>query len=79
VASTDHSSDLVTIRDALATERAVLEALQRRSSEVWQEYREQLAANPEAIALSQTFVKNGWVRVAVPLGAVVSRGTRRRC
>lgn len=53
------------IRDATAAEAALLEALQRRSSDVWQEYREQLAANPDAIALPQSFIDNGWVRVAL--------------
>jgi GNAT superfamily N-acetyltransferase len=39
--------------------------LQRRSSDVWEEYRAQLAANPDAIELPQSFIDNGWVRVAV--------------
>jgi len=39
------------IRNAAATEASVLEALQRRSSDVWEEYREQLAGNPDAIEL----------------------------
>jgi GNAT superfamily N-acetyltransferase len=43
----------------------VLEALQRRSSDVWEGYREQLAANPDAIELPQAFIDSGWVRVAV--------------
>jgi GNAT superfamily N-acetyltransferase len=55
----------VRIRDATAAEAAALEALQRRSSNVWAAYREQLAANPDAIELPQAFVDNGWVRVAV--------------
>jgi len=53
------------IRDATATEAPVLEALQRRSSDVWEEYREQLAAHPDAIELAQAFIDKGWVRVAV--------------
>jgi len=62
-----------TIRDATAGEAPALEALQRRSSDVWEEYREQLAAHPDAIELPEEFVSNGWVRVAVdaedrPLG-----------
>ena len=52
------------IRDATATEAPVLEALQRRSSDVWEAYREQLAANPDAIELRQAFIDEGWVRVA---------------
>jgi GNAT superfamily N-acetyltransferase len=43
----------------------VLEALQRRSSDVWEAYRDQLAANPDAIELPQAFIDKGWVRVAV--------------
>ncbi len=53
------------IRDATAAEAAALAALQRRSSNVWAAYREQLAANPDAIELPQAFIDNGWVRVAV--------------
>ena len=56
------------IRDGTAAQRADLEALQRRSSDVWEEYREQLAANPDAIALPQSFIDNGWTRVAVVAG-----------
>ena len=56
------------IRDAAATEATTLEALQRRSSDIWEEYREQLAANPDAIAVPQAFIDNGWVRVAVGAG-----------
>jgi GNAT superfamily N-acetyltransferase len=53
------------IRDARAVERPLLEALQRRSSDTWEAYREQLAAHPDAIELPQAFIGNGWVRVAV--------------
>jgi GNAT superfamily N-acetyltransferase len=53
------------IRDATVAEAAPLEALQRRSSDVWEAYREQLAANPDAIELPQSYIDNGWVRVAV--------------
>ena len=53
------------IRLAKATEAPALEALQRRSSDVWEAYREQLAAHPDAIELPQAFIDNGWVRVAV--------------
>ncbi len=55
------------IRNATAAEAPVLEALQRRSSDVWEAYREQLAANADAIELPQPFIDNGWVRVAVDL------------
>jgi GNAT superfamily N-acetyltransferase len=55
----------MTIRNANEQEAAVLEALQRRSSDVWEEYREQLAAHPDAIEFPQHFIDNGWTRVAV--------------
>lgn len=55
---------MIRLRDAAAAEAAVLEGLQRRSSDVWEAYREQLAANPDAIELPQTFIDEGWVRVA---------------
>jgi GNAT superfamily N-acetyltransferase len=70
-----------TIRDAEAEEAASLEALQRRSSDVWEAYREQLAAHPDAIELPQSYIDKGWVRVAVdeqgtPVGfSVVIPGT----
>jgi GNAT superfamily N-acetyltransferase len=59
----------------------VLEALQRRSSNVWEEYREQLAAHPAAIEVPQHFLENEWVRVAVdaedrPVGFSVVISTR---
>jgi GNAT superfamily N-acetyltransferase len=53
------------IRDARSREASALEALQRRSSEIWEEYREQLAAHPEVFEMPQAFIDNGWVRVAV--------------
>jgi GNAT superfamily N-acetyltransferase len=46
-------------------EAPALEALQRRSSDVWKEYRAALAAHPGAIELPPVFIDNGWVRVAV--------------
>jgi GNAT superfamily N-acetyltransferase len=66
-------SPVLRIRTAKESEAPALEALQRRSSDVWEAYREQLAANPDAIELPQNFVKKGWVRIAVdgedrPLG-----------
>lgn len=74
---------MAAIRDAAASEAGSLEALQRRSSDVWEEYREQLAAHPDAIELPQSYIDNGWVRVAVddhdtPIGfSVVIPGTGR--
>jgi GNAT superfamily N-acetyltransferase len=53
------------IRDAVTGEAAVLEALQRRSSDVWEQYREALAAHPDAIELPVNWIDSGWVRVAV--------------
>ncbi len=71
----------LSIRGATMAERAGLEALQRRASDVWEAYREQLAAHPDAIVLSPAFVDSGWVRVAVadddrPIGfsVVIPRG-----
>jgi GNAT superfamily N-acetyltransferase len=55
----------VRIRDATATDGPMLEDLQRRASYVWEEYREQLAARPDVIALPAEYIANGWVRVAV--------------
>ena len=52
------------IRDAKGDEASLLEALQRRSSDVWEQYREQLAAHPDVIELPQAFIDGGWVRVA---------------
>jgi ribosomal protein S18 acetylase RimI-like enzyme len=55
----------VSIRDAEAGEAFALEALQRRSSDVWEEYRDLLAANPEAIEPPHRAIAEGRVRVAV--------------
>jgi GNAT superfamily N-acetyltransferase len=70
------------IRDANRQEVPALEALQRRSSDVWEQYREQLAAHPDAIEFPPHFIDNGWTRVAVvgydvPVGfSVVIPGPR---
>ncbi len=56
---------VIRMRHAWAEEASALEALQRRSSEVWEAYREQLAANPDAIELPRSFITSGWVRVAI--------------
>jgi hypothetical protein len=37
----------------------VLEALQRRPSDMWEAYREPLAADPDAIELLQAFIDKG--------------------
>jgi GNAT superfamily N-acetyltransferase len=56
---------VVRIRSATATEAPTLKSLQRRASDAWEAYREALAAHSDAIELPQTFVDNGWVRVAI--------------
>ena len=55
----------ITIRDAELHEIAALEALQMRASLVAPDYREDLAAHPEAIDLPETDVRDHRVRVAV--------------
>jgi GNAT superfamily N-acetyltransferase len=55
----------VIVRDAAADERGALEALQRRASDVWEEYRAALVAHPNAIALAPELIAAGCVRVAV--------------
>jgi GNAT superfamily N-acetyltransferase len=54
-----------TIRDAIANEKADLEALQLRASLVWEEYREPLLAEPEVIVVPAGAISAGRVRVAV--------------
>lgn len=53
------------IRDAELDEIAELEALQLRSALIWEEYREQLWAHPEAVAIPEDAVHERRVRVAV--------------
>jgi ribosomal protein S18 acetylase RimI-like enzyme len=53
------------IRDARPDEAFALEALQRRSSDVWEEYRAPLAANPHAIEPPHQAIAEARVRVAV--------------
>ena len=55
----------MTVRDAEPGERAALEGLWRRASDVWEEYRADLAAHPDAIALPPELITAGRVRVAV--------------
>lgn len=58
-------ADLVeAIRDATPSEAPALEDLQRRSSLVWEEYRAQLTAHPDAISLPVSAIHAGTVRVA---------------
>jgi GNAT superfamily N-acetyltransferase len=53
------------IRDARPDEAPALAALQRRFADVWDEYRAQLAANPDAIEPPHRAIADGRVRVAV--------------
>lgn len=53
------------IRDARPHEAPALEALQRRSSDVWEDDRANLAAHPDAIAPPHEAIGDGRVRVAV--------------
>jgi GNAT superfamily N-acetyltransferase len=55
----------VRIRDAGPGERAALEDLQRRSADVWPDYREQLLANPDVIEVDAEAIAHRRVRVAV--------------
>jgi ribosomal protein S18 acetylase RimI-like enzyme len=57
------------IRDARPDEAFALEALQRRSSDVWEEYRAPLAADPRAIEPPHQAIAEARVRVAVDASA----------
>jgi GNAT superfamily N-acetyltransferase len=54
----------IAIRLAVPAERHALEELQRRASLVWEEYREALLANPDAIELPVQQIEEGRVCVA---------------
>jgi hypothetical protein len=58
-------ANVIRLREANRADASALEALQRRSSDFWEAYRQQLAANPDAIELPATFIDNECVRVAV--------------
>ena len=60
----------VVLRPAVVSERAALEALQRRSSMHQPLYRAQLAAHPDAIELPEHQITAGRVRVAERAGAL---------
>ena len=53
------------IRGARPDEAYALESLQRRASDIWPEYRAQLAAHPDAIAPPHRAIDENRVRVAV--------------
>ena len=61
----DEPSIVHRIRDARPAEAAALASLQRRSSDAWEEYRAQLAANPGVIGPPHQAIAEGRVRVAV--------------
>jgi GNAT superfamily N-acetyltransferase len=63
--------DRLVIRPALPGERAALEALQLRASLIWEEYRDDLAAHADAIALTPGAIEELRVRVASTPGEVV--------
>jgi GNAT superfamily N-acetyltransferase len=52
-------------------ERLELEALQRRASLAWEDYRASLVAHPDAIELPETYLRGERVRVAAIDGRVV--------
>jgi GNAT superfamily N-acetyltransferase len=54
----------VSIRNARPGEAFALETLQRRSSDVWEEYRAQLAAHPDAISPPHQAIAERRARVA---------------
>jgi len=57
-------TEAVSIRDARPDEALSLEELQRRAADVWEEYRAQLAAHPDAIEPPHAAIADGRVRVA---------------
>ncbi len=59
-----HMPELDHVQPAQPWQRGELEELQRRSSEVWPAYREQLRANPDAIFVDPELIAAGCVRVA---------------
>lgn len=63
--SRDATATVDAIRDARPDEAFALEALQRRSSDVWEEYRAPLAEHPDAIEPPHEAIAHGRVRVAV--------------
>ncbi|HEX8206429.1 MAG TPA: GNAT family N-acetyltransferase [Solirubrobacteraceae bacterium] len=52
------------IRDSRPGEAPTLEALQHRAAATWPEYRDTLAAHPDAIAIPQRWFDEGRARVA---------------
>lgn len=63
------------VRAAVPSEIDALLELQRRSSLVWEEYREQLLAHPEVIEVPADALAAGQVRVAVREGELIGFAT----
>jgi GNAT superfamily N-acetyltransferase len=61
----------ILFRLARVSEVAELEALQLRASLVWEEYRDALLANPEAVVLPLEQIRTGQVEVAERAGRVI--------
>lgn len=59
------------IRDAILDELPELEALQRRASMVWEEYRDQLTEHPDAIVIPRDDIEDHRTRVACGSGRSV--------
>lgn len=58
------TSEAPALRDAREDELAQLEALQWRASLIWDEYRAELGANPDAITIPLEQIQTGRIRVA---------------
>jgi GNAT superfamily N-acetyltransferase len=65
------NSTVAVVRRAIPDERAALEALQRRASLVWEDYREALLAHPDAIALPIEQIESGRTHVAERQGKIL--------
>ncbi len=63
------------VRAAVPSEMGALVELQRRSSLVWEEYRDSLLAHPEVIEVPAGALAAGQVRVAVSDGVIVGFAT----
>ena len=61
----------ILFRLARVSEVAELEALQLRASLVWEEYRDALLANPDAVVLPLEQIRTGQVEVAERAGRVI--------
>ena len=66
--TTENPAVDVELRWADPSEAGALEALQRRSAMVWEEYRDDLLAHPDAIEVPESQVRDHGVRVATADG-----------